>query len=82
MEPRYDDADAVADAIGKQRLTVVGTYKPGTFPTRVFYVRKWVDPDGREFGKKACQTTTVNAFTALRRGYRHPFTMAEKGGAR
>lgn len=71
----------VADAIGTQILTVVGVYKPGRFPTRVFYERRWRDPDGKEFGKTKCRMTTVPAFRALASGYRHPFEMAKRSSS-
>lgn len=63
--------DCVADGNGKQRVTVVGVYKPGRFPMRVFFTRLWIDPDGREFGKGACRIKTVGAFRSLIRGYSH-----------
>ena len=66
----------VADGVGAQILTVVGLYKPGRFPTRVFYERRWRDPDGKEFGKAKCRMTTVPAFRTLCAGYRVPFEMS------
>ncbi len=66
-----------ADAIGAQILTVVGIYRPGHFPTRVFYSRQWRDPDGKLFGKSKLRITTVPAFVALTHGYRHPFELRE-----
>lgn len=72
-----------ADAMGAQILTVVGVYKPGRYPTRVFYSRQWRDPDGKLFGKAKLRMTTVAAFADLVRGYRHPFELSEAttGGA-
>ena len=63
----------IADARGHQQVTVVGTFKPGKFPERVFYTRKWIDPDGRIFGKNALRITTIQGFRSLRRGFRHDF---------
>ena len=63
--------DCVADGTGKQRVTVVGVYKPGRFPTRVFFERRWIDPDGREFGKGGCKTKVISAFRSLICGYAH-----------
>lgn len=71
-----------ADGMGVQVLTVVGVYKPGRYPTRVFYSRQWRDPDGKVFGKMKLRQTTVSAFAALTRGYRHPFEMKETTSAR
>src|SRR5690348_9080752 len=46
-----DDGEEVADGMGHQVLTVVSIHRPGKFPPRVFYTRRWRDPQGREFGK-------------------------------
>lgn len=68
-----DDQEAVADGMGKQILTIIDTFKPGDWPRRVFYMRRWADPDGKEFGKDRCRVTTIHAFRSLVNGYRHPF---------
>lgn len=73
-----EDAEMVADAEGTIILTVVGVFKPGRFPTRVFFTRRWRDPDGREFGKGNCRMTTVAKFYELSRGYRHYYEMAKQ----
>ena len=77
MEPVYDDARAVADGIGSQILTVVGTYKPTGYPERIFYTRKWVDPDGKQFGSNKLHIRSKSAFGELKRGYRHRFERAK-----
>lgn len=59
----------VANGMGFQIVTVVGVYQPGRFPTRVFYTRKWVDPEGNTFGKNALKIKTVDAFERLIKGY-------------
>lgn len=46
---------------------------PGNFAPRVFYVRQWRDPDGKVFGKRTCQVTTVSTFSKLAKGYRYEF---------
>lgn len=74
-----EDTEAVADGIGAQILTVVSVHKPGRFPMRVFYVRRWRDPDGREFGKRKCHIKTAQAFGWIIRGYRVEFRMSEPG---
>lgn len=71
-----EDAEMVADAEGSIILTVVGVYKPGRFPTRVFFTRRWRNPDGHEFGKGSCRMATVSKFYELTRGFRHEYTMA------
>lgn len=68
-----DTGEMVADGIGTQIMTVVSVHKPGKFPSRVFFTRRWRSPDGREFGKpKLCVTTTA-AFRTRTNGYRHEF---------
>jgi len=69
--------DACADANGKVAYTVIAVFKPGSYPERVFFVRNWVDPDGKRFGKGNLRMTTSQNFKALIRGYRHPYEMYE-----
>ena len=64
---------AAADAMGKMRLEVISRHKPGKYPERVFYTRRWIDPDGKEFGKKGLQVMTMKSFKGLLRGYRYPY---------
>lgn len=68
-----DDTEMVADAEGAIILTVVSVHKPGKFPTRVFFTRRWRDPKGHEFGKGALRCATVAHFHTLARGYRHEY---------
>ena len=70
-----DDAieHALADGLGKQLLEVIGTYKPGRYPERTFYVRQWQDPDGKVFGKRKLRFMTTVAFRNLVKGYRHEY---------
>ena len=72
-----EDSGAVADAIGKALFYVVGTFKPRGYPARVFYTRKFVDPDGREFGKRRLLIATLEKFRRLTKGYQHPFGIGE-----
>lgn len=68
----------VADGTGAMVLEVVATFKPGRFPERVFYTRRWIDPDGREFGKTSTlRIATTGQFRRLLKGYRHPFEVSE-----
>jgi hypothetical protein len=76
MEDYLDEQYATADAMGSQIITVIGTYKPGRFPKRVFYTRKWRDPNGTEFGKPKCRVISISAFRGIIGGYRHHFDMA------
>lgn len=67
----------VADGVGAMLLTVVSTHKPGSFPERVFFTRKWRDPDGKVYGRNKLHVRTKAVFTKLIRGYRHEFGVAE-----
>lgn len=77
-EHGYPSNVFVADGTGSMVLEVVATFKPGRFPERVFYTRRWVDPDGREFGKpNKLRVTTAAHFRGLLKGYRHDFEVSE-----
>lgn len=69
----YGSTVLAADAHGEMLLTVVGIYKPGKYPERVFFVREWKDPDGKVFGKPKLRVTTTAAFRGLLKGYRHDY---------
>lgn len=69
---------AVADGEGEMRLTVVDTFKPGRYPTRVFVTRRFVRPDGAEFGKGKLHIWTVEKFRRLTRGYSQPYELPRK----
>ncbi|MTK63093.1 MAG: hypothetical protein F8N15_00760 [Methanobacterium sp.] len=66
---------STADAMGAMILTVVDIHRPGKYHTRVFYTRKWIDPDGKEFGSANLRWTTVTAFKRLLEGYRYAFEL-------
>lgn len=70
-----DGTESFADALGRVVLTVVSVHKPGRFPTRVFFTRTWIDPEGKAFGKTKCRMTTVPAFKRLAHGYMHQFRL-------
>ena len=77
-EHGYSSKVFVADGTGSMVLEVVATFKPGRFPERVFYTRRWIDPDGREFGKAGTlRIATTGQFRRLLKGYRHPFEVLE-----
>ncbi|MBC3943325.1 hypothetical protein [Sphingomonas albertensis] len=69
------DVDYGADGEGWQRLTVVGVYQPPRFPTRVFYTRDWVNPDGIAFGKRSLQICTREKFKRLIAGYKFHYEL-------
>ena len=62
---------AFYDGIGEMVITVVDQFKPGSFPTRVFYTRFFKTPDGKFFGKGGLRIKTVGAFKRLISGYRY-----------
>lgn len=72
-----EDRGALADGEGWMRLLVVDVFKPGRFPTRVFYTRSFVDPDGREFGKGRLLIATLEKFRRIASTYRHPYGIGE-----
>lgn len=66
-----------ADAMGEMILTVVSIHRPGDYPTRVFFTRRWKDPDGKIFGKQKLQVKSKAAFKRMLRGYRHEYTLPD-----
>lgn len=63
-------------------LTVVSVHKPGNYPPRVFYTRKWIDPQGKTFGKDNLRVTSQGNFRRLIQGYRYRDREASKRGVR
>lgn len=57
------------------RLTVVSVHRPGRFPTRVFFTRQFVTPDGKAFGKSKLHIVTVEKFRRLSSRYQIDYTM-------
>jgi len=74
-EPVYpDDSKLFADSEGQMLLTVVDTHKlPGRYQQRVFYTRKWICPDGSEFGKNNLRISTRNYFIEKASGYYYDY---------
>lgn len=72
-----DDSEAVADGVGKMIMEVVSRHKPGRFPERVFYTRRWVDPTGKEFGKRRLMIATSQQFRRIANGYRFEYRVAK-----
>jgi len=68
-----EESRACANGEGQMELTVVDVHKPGRFPTRVFFTRKWVDPKGRRFGKSGLHIMTLDAFRRRAKGYWHHY---------
>ena len=68
-----DDSERVADGMGEMILDVVDIHKPGRYPERVFYTRKWIDPDGNEFSSGRLQITTIPTLKKRAAGYYYPY---------
>jgi hypothetical protein len=73
-----ETSDPEADGIGTQILTVISVHKPGKYPERIFYTRRWRDPDGKEFGKGALRVRSAAQFSVLVAGYRHPVVLSDQ----
>lgn len=71
----YGDALAVADGIGKQMINVISIHKPGKYPERVFYTRRWETPEGKLFGKHKLMAKTTPAFRRLVSGYGYEYEL-------
>ena len=69
-----DDRYWFSDGHGEMLLEVVAEFKPGRFPARVFFTRKWKDPDGKVFGLPKLRMTTRTNFLKLLKGYRREYT--------
>jgi len=69
-DPYGDSANAIAHGMGAVKYTVVSVHQlPKPYPTRVFFTRKWVRPDGVEFGKSRLHVMTLPQFRRRLRGY-------------
>jgi hypothetical protein len=72
-----DDTEAYANGVGSMELTIISIHKPGRFPTRVFFTRKFIAPDGYVFGKTKLRIMTIGAFRARARSFMHPYVVDE-----
>ena len=70
-----DDSEAVADGEGEMLFTIVDIHKPGDYPERTFYTRKWKDPDGKVFGKSRLHIKSTTAVDRLLRGYGYEYRL-------
>lgn len=72
-----DDSEAVADGEGKMLLEVVSTHKPGKWPERIFYLRRWIAPNGKGFGKRKMRIATAQNFRRIASRYQHEYRLKE-----
>jgi len=70
-----DDSELVADGEGQMILTVVDVHKPGRYQERVFYTRRWIDPDGCDFGIGKLHIITTTYFKHRASGYYHEYRL-------
>jgi hypothetical protein len=77
-----DNHDGVfyADALGAQIVEIINVVSPppeSRSKGRVFYLRSWRDPDGREFSRQPnpVMTDTLERVTKLIAGFAHPYTI-------
>lgn len=68
-----EDEGAFADDEGKMILVIVDIHKPGHYPERVFFTRKWEDPNRKQFGKNNLRIITTSAFRKMLNGYRYEY---------
>lgn len=82
-----DYTNPYADGEGKMILEVVDVFQPGLsrdipgyshkkYPKRVFYLRRFVTPDGVEFGKTGLKIATEAIFKRIASGYMHDYVVA------
>ena len=59
-----------AEGEGFMVITEISRHKlPKPYLTRVFYTRKWIDPDGKEFGSNKLHITSIGNYTKIIKGY-------------
>lgn len=73
LPPYGESSEAVADGEGRMTITVVSLHKPGKYLERVFFTRKFIDPDGKSFGKGILRIAATEKFTRLVRSYARPY---------
>jgi hypothetical protein len=72
-----EDLGSVADGVGHVVYTEISRHKPGKYPTRVFFTRSWIDPDGNAFGNSCLRIVTLQKFNRLIAGYRYRYGIGE-----
>jgi len=69
--------EEVADAVGEMHLRVISTHKPGHYPERVFYTRRWRDPERHMFGASSLKVATTYKFRSLMAGYSSQYRLQD-----
>ena len=60
-----EEAEAIADGLGKQLIHVISVHKPGRYQERVFFLQTWKDPDGKHSGNDRLRDLTTDKFRKL-----------------
>ena len=81
VSPHDPGGERFADAMGEMIITEVSRHKPGRYPERVFFTRRWRNPDGEEFGKGGLQVSVASKFARTISGYAHEFALDDRSSA-
>lgn len=77
-EPRHnDDPMPACHGLGFVYFKVVSVHKPGRYPTRVFYTRRFVTPDDEALPESGCLCVTMEKFKRLRKDFYVPYVVVE-----
>lgn len=67
-----------ANGDGVMILRVVSVHKPGKFPTRVFYTREFIDPEGNSLtSKNALRVCSIGKFRRISKEYYYEYFLVE-----
>lgn len=67
------EGERFASGEGEMIMEVIDIHKPGKYPARVFYTRRYIDPEGNEFGSGRLQVATKSTFRRRAHGYYHDY---------
>jgi hypothetical protein len=68
-----DESKPIAHGEGYMILEVISTHKPGKYPERVFFTRKYSDPDGKIFGKGNLHICSLQKFKRIASSYQFEY---------
>lgn len=69
----YGDTYAWAHGMGHSVYKIIDIHKlPYPHKTRIFYIRTWIDPDGKPMGRKTVQILTPNALRDRIKKWQYP----------
>lgn len=73
----YTDCELFADGVGEMLITEVSRHKPAHYPERVFFTRRFVNPEGVEFGKAKLHCAVASKFNRTVKGYAHAYIVED-----